>query len=210
MFENIMKFFKKFSKKEENTTANSRDAAKERLHLVLMQDRANVSADFLELMKQEIIEVIKKYIEVDEGAIDVRLTNKENDDGTNGAPALYANIPIVNIKNEARKVEIKEEKDKEKNKKTVKKEKKEESKAVTNKEENKEESKKNRQEETVSVEETEKVEEIEEMQGIQNERIAKVILESRMYREENNHKKQDKKKDKKEAEEVSVDATKKD
>ncbi len=25
---------------------------------------------------------------------------KENEDGTNGAPALYANIPIYNIKNE--------------------------------------------------------------------------------------------------------------
>ena len=65
-----------------------------------MQDRANVSADFLELMKQEIIEVIKKYIEVDESSIDVRMTNKQNDDGTNGAPALYANIPILNIKDD--------------------------------------------------------------------------------------------------------------
>ena len=110
MFENIIRFFKNIAKKEEksNETENSKDAAKERLHLVLMQDRANVSADFLELMKQEIIEVIKKYIEVDEGAIDVRLTNKENEDGTNGAPALYANIPIKNIKNEARKVDSKE------------------------------------------------------------------------------------------------------
>ena len=45
-----------------------------------MQDRANVSADFLELMKQEIIDVIKKYIEVDESAIDVRLTNKKTED----------------------------------------------------------------------------------------------------------------------------------
>lgn len=106
MFENIMNFFKKFIKKQE-LSSNSKDTAKERLHLVLMQDRANVSADFLDLMKQEIIEVIKKYIEVDESAIDVRLTNKENEDGTNGAPALYANIPIVNIKEEAKK-EIKE------------------------------------------------------------------------------------------------------
>lgn len=114
MFDNMMNFFKKFSKKEEKAIANSRDAAKERLHLVLMQDRANVSADFLELMKQEIIEVIKKYIDVDESAIDVRLTNKENEDGTNGAPALYANIPILNIKNEARKVDAKEEKGKNK------------------------------------------------------------------------------------------------
>lgn len=102
MFENIIKFFKNIGKKE--STKESSDTAKERLHLVLMQDRANVSADFLELMKQEIIEVIKKYIDVDEKAIDVRLTNKSNEDGTVGAPALYANIPITTIKNEARKV----------------------------------------------------------------------------------------------------------
>ena len=101
MIESIMNFLKKWTKKEEQTL-KSKDAAKERLHLVLMQDRANVSADFLDLMKQEIIEVIKKYIEIDEGAMDVRLTNKENNDGTNGAPALYANIPILNIKDEVR------------------------------------------------------------------------------------------------------------
>ena len=111
MFDNIMNLFKKWNKNNTITAATntkSKEAAKERLHLVLMQDRANVSADFLELMKQEIIEVIKKYIEVDEKEIDVRLTNKENDDGTNGAPALYANIPILNIKNDARKIGQKE------------------------------------------------------------------------------------------------------
>lgn len=102
MWESMMKLLNKIRRKTEKQTGNSKDAAKERLHLVLMQDRANVSADFLELMKQEIIEVIKKYIEVDESAIDVRLTNKENEDGTNGAPALYANIPIMNIKDEVR------------------------------------------------------------------------------------------------------------
>ena len=101
MFESIMKFLRKMTKNEEQTL-KSKDAAKERLHLVLMQDRANVSADFLDLMKQEIIEVIKKYIDIDESSMDVRLTNKENNDGTNGAPALYANIPIVNIKDEVR------------------------------------------------------------------------------------------------------------
>ena len=115
MFESIMNFFKKMAKKEDQTL-KSKDAAKERLHLVLMQDRANVSADFLELMKQEIIDVIKKYIEVDEKEIDVRLTNKENEDGTNGAPALYANIPILNIKNDARKIDRKDIENKNKSK----------------------------------------------------------------------------------------------
>lgn len=111
MFENIVNFIKNLGKKEEKKqtqSESSKDAAKERLHLVLMQDRANVSADFLELMKQEIIDVIKKYIEIDEKEIDVRLTNKENEDGTNGAPALYANIPILNIKNDARKIDKKD------------------------------------------------------------------------------------------------------
>lgn len=115
MFESIMKLVRKLTKKEDQTL-KSKDAAKERLHLVLMQDRANVSADFLDLMKQEIIDVIKKYIEIDESAIDVKLTNKDNGDGTNGAPALYANIPILNIKDEVRqtaKVKTKDEEKKE-------------------------------------------------------------------------------------------------
>ena len=113
MFENIVKFFKSLGKSEKET--KSKDAAKERLHLVLMQDRANISADFLALMKQEIIEVIKKYIDVDENAIDVRLTNKANEDGTTGAPVLYANIPIMSVKEEA-KEEVRKEKQQEANK----------------------------------------------------------------------------------------------
>lgn len=107
MFEKLSNFFNKMTKPEVKELA-SKDAAKERLHLVLMQDRANVSVDFLELMKQEIIDVIKKYIVVDENAIDVRLTNQENEDGTNGAPSLYANIPILNIKNDVKAEKIKD------------------------------------------------------------------------------------------------------
>ena len=113
MFENVIAFFKNLKKSDKNTSS-SKDAAKERLHLVLMQDRANVSADFLDLMRQEIIDVIKKYIEVDEKEIDVRLTNKQNEDGTTGAPALYANIPIVNIKQEAKQKEKQEAEDEKK------------------------------------------------------------------------------------------------
>lgn len=189
MFENIINFFKNIGKKEDNKKAqeSSKDAAKERLHLVLMQDRANVSADFLELMKQEIIDVIKKYIEVDEKEIDVRLTNKENEDGTNGAPALYANIPILNIKNDARKIGKKEVEEKESSKqessdnkeektkdKEVKEEKteksaesKDDNKIENNKEEDEkikeeksEEKKENNEEEQKKIEAQEKIKEI--------------------------------------------------
>lgn len=138
MFENIINRLKQVMNREnENTkvkdkTMSSKDAAKERLHLVLMQDRANVSADFLDLMRQEIIDVIKKYIEVDESEIDVRLTNRDNDDGTKGAPALYANIPIVNIREDRKKFE-ENNKDKSEVKEEIKQEVKEEVKVTENK-----------------------------------------------------------------------------
>lgn len=166
MFENIVNFFKNIGKKEENKKIqeSSKNAAKERLHLVLMQDRANVSADFLELMKQEIIDVIKKYIEVDEKEIDVRLTNKENEDGTNGAPALYANIPILNIKNDARKIgkkEVEEKEGQKEEKQKNKTENKQESKEKTLKNEKiKEEPQETKENQQKEIEAKEKIQEI--------------------------------------------------
>ena len=109
MFDNIIKFFKKFSKDEKK---ESKETAKERLHLVLMKERKNISADFMKLIKQEIIEVIKKYIDVDENSIDVKLTNKVNNDGTTGAPILYANIPILNVKDDTKQINIERNLDK--------------------------------------------------------------------------------------------------
>ena len=205
MFENIVNFFKNIGKKEENKKMqeSSKDAAKERLHLVLMQDRANVSADFLELMKQEIIDVIKKYIEVDEKEIDVRLTNKENDDGTNGVPALYANIPILNIKNDARKIGQKElEENKEKtaeiennkqNEKEEKTDKKIESEKTTSNDHKtpKEMKEKN---ETKKADETEKTEQketknLEDKKDIETQEKIKEIIDGVIEGAENNKEK---------------------
>ncbi|MBR3153102.1 MAG: cell division topological specificity factor MinE [Clostridia bacterium] len=155
MFGGISNFLKKIFKNDvENEDNNSKNAAKERLHLVLMQDRANVSADFLELMKQEIIDVIKKYIVVDDNAIDVRLTNQANDDGTNGAPALYANIPILNIRNDIKAEKIKEGKE-------------------TKKEEITEDEKDNEKEDNTVEEKNdeEKVEEIDTKETDENEEV---------------------------------------
>ena len=174
MFENIIKFFKNIGKSNKEA-GNSKDAAKERLHLVLMQDRANVSADFLDLMRQEIIEVIKKYIDVDEKEIDVRLANKTNEDGTVGAPALYANIPIKSIKDENKK-QIQEENKKEAKeaveaKKIIeeKENENEELKEEENKENNKEETK-NDDKEDNNVDEIEVSQENQEEKGKTNEK----------------------------------------
>lgn len=201
MFENIVNFFKNIGKKEENKKMqeSSKDAAKERLHLVLMQDRANVSADFLELMKQEIIDVIKKYIEVDEKEIDVRLTNKENDDGTNGAPALYANIPILNIKNDARKIgqkELEENKEKtaeiENNKQNEKEEKTENEKTTSNDHKTPKEMKEKN--ETKKADETEKTEQketknLEDKKDFETQEKIKEIIDGVIEDAENNKEK---------------------
>lgn len=94
VFEPVLNFIKNFQKKDKEVA--SKQAAKDRLKLVLMQDRASVSPDFFEMMKQEIIDVIKKYIEIDEESLEVELT-RGVEVGLEG-PALYANIPIKNVK----------------------------------------------------------------------------------------------------------------
>lgn len=170
MFENIAKFFKKFGKNKE---ADSKETAKERLHLVLMQDRANVSADFLELMKQEIIDVIKKYIDVDETSIDVRLTNKTNGDGTTGAPALYANIPIVSIKDENKNKVMSDNKKEDKKEEHNKEEQnsKEENEKVEEKSEQKAEETKEEVPQKEEIENSEKTEKNEKQEETEKEDI---------------------------------------
>lgn len=105
VFEPVLNFIKNFQKKDKEIT--SKQAAKDRLKLVLMQDRASVSPDFFEMMKKEIIDVIKKYIEIDEESLEVELT-RGVEVGLEG-PALYANIPIKNVKPVAPKSENDEE-----------------------------------------------------------------------------------------------------
>lgn len=187
MFEGITNFFKRIGKKDQ-LEASSKDTAKERLHLVLMQDRANVSADFLDMMRKEIIEVIKKYIDVDENDIDVRLTNRTNEDGTTGAPALYANIPIAGIKEEAKNKKTEEEKEEKTEEQKID-EKKVEKEAVEDKKvKDKEETKideTEKKDETVKVEDTEKVEKTEKENSPEN----KVIKDNKVGTKKNNKKK---------------------
>ncbi|HHT97637.1 MAG TPA: cell division topological specificity factor MinE [Clostridiales bacterium] len=72
--------------------------AKDRLRLVLVSDRANCSPEIMEQIKNDIIAVISKYIEIDTEGLDIKITQTESD-GNNGiVPALYANIPIKDMK----------------------------------------------------------------------------------------------------------------
>lgn len=70
----------------------SKDIAKERLRLVLVHDRASVSPEFLDKVKEEMIRVISKYMEIDETST---VINIHRSDGT---AVLEANLAIKAIR----------------------------------------------------------------------------------------------------------------
>ena len=85
----LMDFFRKKS---------SGDVAKDRLKLLLVSDRANCSPDVMEMIKNDIIQVISKYMEIDAEGLDIQITQTESEGRNGTVPALFANIPIRDMK----------------------------------------------------------------------------------------------------------------
>jgi cell division topological specificity factor len=77
---------------------NSSNIAKDRLKLLLVSDRANCSPEVMELIKNDIIQVIGKYMEIDAEGLDIQITQTPSEDGNGSVPALFANIPIKDMK----------------------------------------------------------------------------------------------------------------
>ena len=78
---------------------NSGEIAKDRLKLLLISDRANCSPEIMEAIKNDIIKVITKYMEIDSDGLDIQITQTESEAESGGkSPALYASIPIKKVK----------------------------------------------------------------------------------------------------------------
>jgi len=86
---NLFKFFN-------NSKQGSKDTAKDRLKLILINDRSSISPETLNKIKEEILQVISKYVDIEISDIDVKMT--ETDDEEGHSPALVASIPIKRIK----------------------------------------------------------------------------------------------------------------
>lgn len=71
---------------------NSGNTAGERLRLVLVQDRMNIDSAKLEGLKNDLIDVIDKHLNIDRSAMDVTFQR----DG--GSVAIVANIPMLDVK----------------------------------------------------------------------------------------------------------------
>lgn len=80
----LFSFFNKEEKKSKNV-------AKDRLKLVLIHDRAMLSSGMLEQMKDDIIAVISKYVEIDKESLNIDIA--ENPNNTRRT-TLVANIPL--------------------------------------------------------------------------------------------------------------------
>lgn len=87
-----MDLFRVFSNK-----TTPKDVAKDRLRLILIHDRGDLTPETLDTIRTEILEVISKYIEIDAEDVEIALNRTEDIEG-NDSPALIANIPIKNIK----------------------------------------------------------------------------------------------------------------
>jgi len=80
-------------------SGSSRNVAKERLRLVLVHDRADVSPQLLDDLKEDLIKVISNYMEIDEKALEVNL------DTSDKTVALVANIPVLRMKRTGKRAE---------------------------------------------------------------------------------------------------------
>jgi cell division topological specificity factor len=77
--------FERIKGRREPTSA---EIAKERLKLVLVTDRSDLSPDKLEEMQTEIIEVIKRYIPIDDADVHIKLEQRDRKN------YLVADIPL--------------------------------------------------------------------------------------------------------------------
>ena len=79
----------------QNAKDESKNTAVNRLRLVLMQDRTNLTPEIMNRMRTELIAVLSRYVELDKEALDLNI-------GQEGEQmALMLSIPVIRAKDEA-------------------------------------------------------------------------------------------------------------
>jgi len=87
----LVDLFKRNKEKSKNT-------AKERLRLVIVHDRGDETSGLLQKLRNELFDVLSKYMEIEDEELDIRLTEVKSESDGSMASALVANIPIKKLK----------------------------------------------------------------------------------------------------------------
>lgn len=89
-YNKVLGFFRQSEKKE-----NAKDVACNRLRVVLMQDRTNLTPELMERMRKELIELLSRYVEMDKEALELNF-EQEGDQ-----MALMLSIPVLRAREES-------------------------------------------------------------------------------------------------------------
>lgn len=114
IFANLYNKVVSFFHQTDNNDTNAKDVACNRLKLVLMQDRTNLTPAIMDRMRKELIELLSKYVELDRELLDLNFEHEDNQ------MALMLSIPVIRAKNEEEIQEILDKEDEEKKAKEAK------------------------------------------------------------------------------------------
>lgn len=89
IYNKVLGFFRQTEKEE-----NAKDIACNRLRVVLMQDRTNLTPELMERMRKELVDLLSKYVEMDKEALELNLEQ----DGEQ--MALMLSIPVLRARDE--------------------------------------------------------------------------------------------------------------
>ena len=82
----------KFFERLINRDTRSANQAKERMKLVLIHDRTDLKPGSLEKLKDELIDVISRYVEIDAKEIQIQIAQEGRQQ------RLIAEIPLINVR----------------------------------------------------------------------------------------------------------------
>lgn len=88
-----MRFVELFGRK------NSGEIARKRLKLLLVSDRAGCSPELLEMIKNDFIHAVSRYMDIKEDDFTVCVVRSAADGYKGRLPAIYAGIPICDVQN---------------------------------------------------------------------------------------------------------------
>lgn len=94
LFTDIYKKVLGFFQTEEKETEETKNVAVNRMKLVLMQDRTNLTPFVLEKMRGELVDLLSRYVEMDKEALELNFA-QEGD-----SMALMLSIPVLRAKDE--------------------------------------------------------------------------------------------------------------